>query len=213
MNNVSISWHKSYFYFDKQGHLNSKKLNLFQRMFRQLGCYSETRLAAIAEIAQAKCFRADPSYTPQQKATLISIIKKAQSKSKCNWIKLGSKDFKEGQHVEYYANISHYNHDDIDFSFRVHLKDSKGQKREATIRLVLKYLHEKNSPYKLSVRQLYEFYPFYDDHLFICDKNDLLAKVTYLFLTKLVVDTTQLPHMNMTDTSMNGKALLAQKYG
>lgn len=210
----SFVWKKDYTVFGAEGHLQTRSLNFFQRILRYIGFYAETRLATVSALAQAACFKPNPDFSTLEKERIIKIIHKAKELNKHTSTYLGKEPLATGESVRYDAAILRCDPLREYILFNVMLIDPKDKKiREATIKLYAEKNSEEDVNYdKLKLDSLYERdFPARSE--FIEDENDLLARVSYLFLTKIVNGSQGVQQMEMTSSGVNGGALLAQKYG
>lgn len=69
---MAIHWNKDYITYNN-GQFETRQLNFFQRGLRVLGCYSNTRLARVAQLAIESFYKPETSYN----AALLNLAKKA----------------------------------------------------------------------------------------------------------------------------------------
>lgn len=183
-NPISFSWKKEYIYFE-DGHFNSKSLNIFQRFFRVIGFYKNTRLAVVREVAYQACFEPNPILSTLEKERVIKVIQKSP---RFPDFFLGAETLKTGDIVRYQGNI-HISKDEASYSFTIKIiKDNKSS-RESYIELI------KNTNKSFDVKSLRELGANNEKKSW--DRNDLLTLVTYLFLAKIVNDSERLSELDV----------------
>jgi len=201
-----FTWNKTFGYFDDLGKFQTTSLNVFQRALRAIGLmYAETRLATVSKIAQEKCFNPQFTWNEDQQKLALKILEKGTEKKLHAYTNLGQQQLDSGELVTYFGKIVPKE----GYSFELTLHSPTARKREAYIHL---------SPTKeksvLSIKSLYERTTTEKNKdEFMQDTDDCLARVTYLFLSKLLSESPSFSTFEMSHSSQNGNALMADKYG
>lgn len=221
MNFISscLVWEKTYYVFDEKEQLSCKKLNIFKRFFRVLGFYADTRLKTVGNIAYRACFNPNPTWSSEEKTTIIKLVKKLTMPTHSFWLlpsppyycQLGEKTLSTGETIRYKGYIL----DKEDFKNSTYKFTIDMIKNNTIIRKSRIALAE-NQNNRLKVQSIEEdpAKPNWDFISFLTDPNDALARITYLFLSKIVNDSQYLNGLDMSDKGYPiGGAGVAQSYG
>lgn len=131
---------------------------------------------------------------------------------------MGEKTLSTGEKVKYSFSIerptttTNPNRSRRCLNFSVQLKNGDGKMRRADFSISSVELRG-IEPFRLTIETLKESKPplHYD---FLLNENDMLARVTYLFIAKILKDTSKVDEIKMEHSKGEiGSALLAQKYG
>jgi hypothetical protein len=203
-----FAWNKNYTVFNTEGHLETRSLNFFQRILRHVGFHRETRLATVAKLAQAACFKPDSNFTPLEKERIVAIICKAQESLKVSrYFHLGTEKLSDGETVRYEATIT----DRDRVNLYVNLIKANQTYATRIARISLQGIDPNSN--KRNVMMLEGGYqstnPFHNNNN--DSAENLLVRRAYLFLAKVMNDTQKIQQVTTT-LSVKG-ASLAQKYG
>ncbi len=202
-----LTWEKTYGYFDDAARFETKKLNWFQRVFRVLGMYAETRLATVCKIAREKCFDPKTIWNKDEHKTVLDILKKGVDKRRDITIAIGQETFNAGEVASYSGKVLGRG----EYGFDVKLTRPNKRDREAYIHLAKA---DNDDTGKFYVKMLYERTTTEENqNEFMSDPNDLLVRVTYLFLSKIVKDSDNVSGLEMAKSNSTGNGKIAAEYG
>lgn len=218
-----LAWKKDFYFFNTSGHLDSKSLNLFQRVFRVLGFYSNTRLSVVGTLAYEACFAQNQIWSTEEKKTITALVKKFTKPTWCFTMPcplrhcyLGEELLSAEETVRYEGNLYDYEdplpHQGYSFCIKI-IKNNKTI-RESHVAL------EKAINNRFTIQRIQEWQigPTLNEIPFLTDPDDVLVRVTYLFLLKIVNDSNYLSGLDVIDnasstTSQIGGADVAKTYG
>ncbi len=211
---------KDFVVFNENGHPVSKSLNIFQRFFRVLGFYRNTHLWTVGILAQEACFKQNQKWSSGEKKTIINIIDKFNIPGYFFCLPIHQTDFylgeellSTGETISYAGNLS-----ERWYSFSIKIIKNGKTIRESVIEL------EKTTNKRFNITRIQEL-PLgstFDELPFRTNSNDILAKSTYLFLSKILNDSPSLEGLDMLNKgfpqyhrvhSLIGGAEVAQTYG
>lgn len=209
-------WQKEYSFFDKDLNLQTINLNLFQRGLRFCGFYSETHLANVSAIAQANWFKPDSNWSPEYRKKLFHIIDKASTNEKLTGTLLGIRKLVTGETVEYSGKV--LRPDMLSFNIRINRKGGKSQGS------LLMLYPSTTSSFGITVGGIRKRSRGKDGHVYVemnrlwdketAAEGDLLNRVSYLFLAKLLKDsTTYKAFVKDEGETIMGGDYVAKKFG
>lgn len=206
-----------YKYFNDAGKLDRVTLNLFQRILRRFGCYSHTHLQKVAKKALKTCYTSQ--ILDNEKAPLLALSQKANQVLWYKGIKyeceLGKVTLPSGEMVTYKGDLNSSSYDLL-----IELKNKDKTTRTARISLTLPLEKPMDGVIRsLHIHGILELSrsdnSFHED---TTHENNTLAKVTYQFLAKMLVNSKVLQKIDMHSAQagsyyIQGNPDIATKYG